>query len=338
MRHGTLAVSALWFCGAVSGSALADPAGDPIAEAGSQLRIVYEAPDDCPSREVFLQEWRALGEPEGDFGSELGAGVVRVTLRSSGQEYAASVVMVDGAGQCGARRTLFAPSCADLAADVAASLDLAIRDWSCPPPVEKSCPSPASVPECQPLPEVDTSCPNPGPRSGDFGLTEGLLWFVPDQRRGAWGLALVLGYRSARSRGGAAAGPAWSAQLQLGYWLPEVLDAQVPGSELDLQLRLANARIAACPLEFRVVGPLSLPLCGTMEAGVVGVRVEGQRQPDRLWAALGIAPRLRLSSPTLFAEAEPSVGFPIMRYRIQGGREIMNWFAVGAQIRLGVRF
>jgi hypothetical protein len=75
-----------------------------------------------------------------------------------------------------------------------------------------------------------------------------------------------------------------------------------------------------------------------MEAGVVVVRVGEERQPERFWGAFGIAPRLRLSTDTLFSEIEPSVAFPTMRYRIQGGREIISWIAPGAQIRLGVRF
>jgi hypothetical protein len=75
-----------------------------------------------------------------------------------------------------------------------------------------------------------------------------------------------------------------------------------------------------------------------MEAGLVAIRVGGERQPERFWGAFGFAPRLRFSTDTLFAEIEPSVAFPTMRYRIQGGREVMDWISWGAQIRLGVRF
>ncbi len=337
MRIGTLAVSAALSWVAVSSRALADPP-DPIAETGSQLRVVYEAPDECPDREAFAREWLALEDPDGSFASELEAGVVRVTLRRSGEEFAAVLVMVDGAGQCGARRTLTAPNCAELVADVAASLDLAIRDWACPPPVAKECPPPPSLPDCPPPPVVDSPCSTPAPRRGELGLASGLVWFVPEQRRGAWGHAVLLGYRSSRSLWGATAGPPWSTQLQVGYWRPQALSAEVAGTDLDLRLRLVSARLSVCPVEFGVVGPLSVPLCGMMEGGVVVVRVGDDRQPDRFWGAAGVAPRLRLAADTLFAEIEPSVAFPIMRYRIQGGREIMNWIAAGAQIRLGVRF
>jgi hypothetical protein len=75
-----------------------------------------------------------------------------------------------------------------------------------------------------------------------------------------------------------------------------------------------------------------------MEAGFVTVRLGEERQPARFWGAFGIAPRLRLSTDELFAEVEPSVAFPTMRYRIQGGREIMNWISASTQIHLGVRF
>jgi len=338
MRTGTLAVSAVLSCVALSGGARADPADDPLDEAESQLRIVYEAPDECPNRDAFLREWFALGDPDGSSVTQLGEGVVRVTLRRSGEEYAARLVMVNGAGQCGAQRTLSAPNCTELVADVAASLDLAIRDWTCPPPAKKTCPPPPPVPDCPPVPIGEPPCATREPRRGELGLAGGLVWFVPKQGRGAWGHAALLGYRSPRSLWGAEAGPVWSAQLQVGYWVPTVLPAEVAGADLDLRLRLANARLSACPVEFHVIGPLAVPVCATMEAGLVFVRVGGESQPDRFWGAFGFAPRLRLSSDTLFAEVEPAVAFPVMRYRIQGGREIMNWIFAGAQIRLGVRF
>jgi len=63
-----------------------------------------------------------------------------------------------------------------------------------------------------------------------------------------------------------------------------------------------------------------------------------ERQPMLFWGAIGMAPRLRLSTDTLFAEVETSVAFPTMRYRIEGGREVMNWVSPGAQVHLGVRF
>jgi len=335
MRNGTLAVSAALSCVAVCKSAVADPA-DSIVEAGSQLRIVYDASDECPDRDAFLREWLALSE--GSSGSKLEAGVVRITVGRSGEEFAARLVMVDGAGQCGAQRTLFAPTCAELVADVAASLDLAIRDWTCAPPPETTCPPPAPAPACAPSPDGPPPRSSSAPRRGDLGLTGGLVWFVPDQGAGAWGHAVLVGYRSTRSLWGTEAGPPWSAQLQVGYWVPQLLPADVPGTDLDLRLRLASVRLSVCPVEVRLAGPLSVPLCGTMEAGVVTVRVGEDKQPERFWGAPGVAPRLRLSSAALFAEVEPSVAFPVMRYRIQGGREIMSWIAPGAQIRLGVRF
>ncbi|MBN2194104.1 MAG: hypothetical protein JW751_14910 [Polyangiaceae bacterium] len=338
MRTATLAVSAGLSCVAVSGGARAEPAEDPTDEAGSQLRIVYDASDDCPDRDAFLREWLAFGDSDGSSVPDLEEGVVRVTLRRSGEEFVAHLVMVDGTGQCGAQRTLSAPSCMELVADVAAGLDLAIRDWTCPPPAEEARSPPTPVPDC-PTPPVGAA-PRPAaePRRGDLGLAGGFAWFVPEQGRGAWGHALLLGYRSPRSLWGTQLGPVWSAEIQVGYWVPEVLPAGVPGTDLNLRLRLASARLSACPVEFRAGGPLAVPLCGTAEAGFVVVRVGGERQPARFWGALGFAPRLRLSTHTLFAEVEPSVAFPTMRYRIQGGREIMDWVSVGTQVRLGVRF
>ena len=337
MRSGTVAVSAVLTCVTLSVGARADPADEPIDEAGSQLRIVYDASDECPGRADFLREWLALEGPKGFSVPELREGVVRITLRRSGEQFAAHLVMVDGAGRCGAERSLSAPTCTELVADVAASLDLAIRDWTCPPPAEKVCPRPPPMPNCPAAPRAPP-CPTSEPRRGEFGLLGGLLWFVPEGGRSAWGHAVLLGYRSAESLWGAKAGPAWSAQLQVGYWIAGVMPAEVPEADLDLRLRLASARLSACPVEVHAVGPLVVPLCGTVEAGLVVVRVGEQRQPERFWGAFGFAPRLRLSTDTLFAELEPSVAFPTMRYKIQGGREIMNWIAPGAGIRLGVRF
>jgi hypothetical protein len=337
MRRGMVAVSAALSCMAGCPSALAEPADDPIGAAG-ELRIVYEASDECPDREAFLQEWLALRDPDEPLISKLEAGVVRVRLRRSGEEFAADLLMVDGAGQCGARRALAAPNCTELVADVAASLDLAIQDWTCAPPPERECPPPSPAPRC-PAPPVGPPPPcSPSERRGEFGLAGGLLWFVPEQSAAAWGYAALLGYRSPRSFWGAETGPAWSVQLQVGYWVAPELTAEVPGADLDLQLRLINSRVSLCPTEVPIAGPWSVPLCGTVEAGVVLVRVGEEPSPERFWGAAGLAPRLRLSTDTLFTEVEPSVAFPLMRYRIQGGREIMNWVAPSAQIRLGVRF
>ena len=338
MKTGTLAVSAVLSCVAVSVGALADPVDEPIGGAGSQLRLVYDASDECPDRDAFLREWLELEGPNGLSVPELEEGMVGITLRREGAEFTAHLVMVDGAGRCGAQRTLAAPSCTDLVADVAASLDLAIRDWTCSPPPERECPTLDPVPACPAVSVEDRPGPTFEPRRGELGMAVGLVWFVPEQGRGAWGQGVVLGYHSARSLWGAEAGPAWGGQLQVGYWVPEVLPAEVPGSDLDLMLRLATARLSVCPVELRAVGPLAFPLCVTMEAGLVDVRVGEERQPMLLWGALGIAPRLRFSTDTLFAEIEPSVAFPTMRYRIQGGREVMNWISPGAQVHLGVRF
>lgn len=331
MGSKRLAVSAVVSCMAVCGSVRSAPANEPVdPAAGNQLPLVYVAPDECPDREAFLREWRALGDSDGFSVPELDAGVVRVTLRRSGEEFIAHMVMVDGAGQCGAQRTLSAPSCAELVPDVAASLALAARDWTCPPP----------APPPLPLPPPDANPPRPAPepRRGELGLTGGLLWFVPDQGKGARGGAVLLGYRSPRSLWGVEAGSVWSAQLEVGYWIPPVLPAEVPGNDLSLELRLPRARLAACPVEFQAFGPLAVPLCATIEAGFLLVDVDGEREAQRFWTAIGIAARLRLASGTLFAEIEPSVAFPLMRYRIQGGREIIAGIAPGAQLRLGVRF
>ncbi len=325
------------FCIGVSGGAQA-ASDTPVDAAGSQLGVVYDAPNECPDRTAFLREWLTLRGSAGLAVPELGEGVVRIGVRRAGEEYVARVVMVDGAGQCGAQRSLVAPNCKELAADVAASLDLAISDWTCPPRAEKACPPAAPVPDCPSLPPIDPPGEVSQPRRGELGLATGLLWFVPKQRRGAWGHAVLLGYRSPQSLWGAAAGPAWSGQLQVGYWAPEALSAEVPETNVELGLRLTRARLSACPAELRVVGPLAVALCATVEAGLVAVRVGGENQGNRFWGAMGFAPRLRLASDTLFAEIEPSVAFPAMRYRIEGGREVISWVAPEAQARLGARF
>ena len=281
-----------------------DDRSAPLASAQRpRYHLQYVAPPGCPKEDALRQalaEYPNLGAWEADRFEH--AGVVRVTVEAVGNEYRARMVQVDETGECSSVANHASNKCDTAVAEISVDVAEVLRPGR--------------------------RCRREGPRRGELGMAVGGMSFIPGKPDIAWGPGLALGYR-----GGAwLFDTPWSTRVLAYYGDSGSLEL---GNDLSTRYQLWTLRAYICPIEPRLPGPFSLPLCVAGEVG--SLKVEGWA--PRLWGALEAAPRLRWLTGTVFAELEAAVLFPMMRYRFEdSGKEAIHWIGASGRAILGVRF
>lgn len=135
----------------------------------------------------------------------------------------------------------------------------------------------------------------PRPPNWEFGVSGGT-----DARAGllAWGGEGFIGLRWPLSRRGL--------RLALGYWRTGA--GQANGlTDSRMAFELLSSRIEPCPFDIRLTHTVSIPLCLTVEAGILRARHPESDSMVRSapWFAVGIFPRIRWAQRYTFVELGP---------------------------------
>jgi hypothetical protein len=322
----------------------ADDLGAPIEQSDEKVRLVYDAPADCPDRTVLLEGVRArIGSDWEAADGELARQIdVRVQARSG--RFVATIEFVDAEGQR-VTRSVAGEQCQNVVNGIALVTALAIEsrveealDQSEPVAPVETAPSPVD-PAPRPVPRV-ARAPQPPVPAAVAGLRAGI------RGSGVTGVGpeLALG-------AGFFAGVEWSA-LRFGLALDVVRSSKVKRNGIPADYILGSGRLEA-GLGIWLTEAFGLDGVAFMEIG--SLRAETTVEPPRvtvpgsgssLFAAPGAVARLLAFQDPLFIELEAMGRFPLIReeFGVENGLPNppiaykVRPFSAGAALGAGVRF
>ncbi|MEO6602798.1 MAG: hypothetical protein ABIQ16_23140 [Polyangiaceae bacterium] len=338
--------AACWF---PSSTAVAEAMGEPAPGEDERVRVIYRAPDACPTEAEFLERVRSrvqrarFAEP----GELARAFDVTVSGVQADASFLGHLEFVDGDGRRAAR-SLKGAACDELASSLALITALALDDRIAeappdaaspepsPPPAEPRAPTQKTNPEPKTPPRLpepdDHSQPSPKRLRWDLGANAGVLSWVTASAAPMLGLYAELGSRT----------PSWSVRLS-------AFDARRTKTNPDVGSADFAAdwlRLEACPVALALDTQFSLTPCLAIDGGRLQGRARtASAQARSLFWAAGAAV-LRVSwvyreRLVLGWDGELGVPFVHQTYRFEnpGGTVLdVPKIGLGAKFGVGLRF
>jgi hypothetical protein len=329
---------------ASAGHARADDLGTPIESSAEKVRLVYDAPADCPDRAALLEGVRARIGSEWEAPESELARRIDVRVQARGGRFVATIEFVDVEGQR-VTRSVGGEQCTNVVNGIALVTALAIEsrveealdqsEPASPPPPAAAPVAPAPRPKSGPQPPRPVPASRPGSafRAGLRG--SGVTAVGPE-------LALGAGFFG---------GLEWGV-LRFGLTLDMVRSPNVERNGIPADYTLASGRLEG-GVGFWPASSLALEAAAFFEIG--SLRAETRERPPRVtrpgggsavFSAPGVVGRVVAFSDPLLVTLEVMGRFPLSREEFGVNNGLPNppiayqvrAFSTGAALGAGIRF